>query len=529
MSVLQAAALGAVLALASRGLALFLHRDWFRQGFAGDSSVHLAIVRTLRRRPRARRIDEYLIAPEPMSYPTGFHRVAALFPPTVVEAHPWLANLVLWVGGVAAFAGYTAVAARSLLHVDATSTVWLALAFALVVPSSVVFRGPSIAYLKLSERLVGCFATAFAVLLLVVGTAASDYPSLAAACVAVAVAVNSSIFARQALGFGLPLLALAAWEWQPLAVLAAGGVLAVALGRSRFLQGMRHTLLQWRMYPRLTKASRHVGENLSQFARPGAIRGAFRDRRELNRLLADREPLRALVMYPEIVVAATLLVIRRDILGWHWAAPLVVFTVLYLATATQRLNHLGEAYRYLEYGLVLVVPFELAVLVQSWPVSGRLALIAAFAAWSAALAARAIAHGSWLDALPDRDVLRDFVTRVGLQPGDVVFPVSMRLGADICARVDGVRSFWWQPGIISTGIYDEFVEEYPYLKRDYRPLVEKYGVTHVVCERAALARLDWTYDFAELVPLAEDDRYVAFAVPRPAASTRPLVEDEVVR
>src|SRR5439155_12551357 len=119
-----------------------------------------------------------------------------------------------------------------------------------------------------------------------------------------------------------------------------------------------------------------------------------------------REPLRALLMYPEIVVAATLLVIRRDVLGWHWAAPLVVFTVLYLATATQRLNHFGEAYRYLEYGLVLVVPFELALLVQSWPISGRLALIAAFAAWSGALAPRAIAHGSWLQALPDCDVLR---------------------------------------------------------------------------------------------------------------------------
>ena len=80
MSVAAATGLGAALGLVSRGIVLVLHRRWFRQGFAGDSSIHWAIVRTLRRRPRARWIDEYVMSPEPMSYPTGFHRLAALFP-----------------------------------------------------------------------------------------------------------------------------------------------------------------------------------------------------------------------------------------------------------------------------------------------------------------------------------------------------------------------------------------------------------------------------------------------------------------
>jgi len=529
VSVAEAAAIGAVLALASRVLALVLHRRWFRQGFAGDSSAHLAIVRTLRRRPTARWIDEYVIAPEPMSYPTGFHRIAALFPRALLEAHSWLPNLLLWIAGIAAFAGYSAFAARSLLHVDPTSTVWPALAFMLVTPSSVVFQGPAIAYLKLSERLLGRLATAFAVLLLVVGTIAHHDASLVAAAVAVAVAFTSSIFARQAIVFGLLFLALLLWAWQPLAVLAAGGVFALAIGRARFVQGLRHTWIQWHLYGRLTKASSHVGSELSHFARFGELRAALRDREARSRLIGSREPIRAIVFYPEIVVAATLLGFNWHEFGWHWSAPLVVFVALYLATATQRFNHLGEAYRYLEYGLFLLVPFELALLVQSWSLVERLILIVAFAVWSATLAMRAIVRGTWLASLPDRDVLSDFLRKVDLRPGDVVFPVSMHLAIDICARVDGVRSFWWQPGIISTGIYDEFIEEYPYLKREDQPLFERYAVTHVVCDKSDLARLDWAYDFSDLLLLTEDDRYAAFAVPRPAASLTGAIDNEAVR
>ena len=529
MSVLEAAALGAVSALASRAIALFVHRAWFRQGFAGDSSAHFAIVRTLRRNLRARWIDEYVIAPEPMSYPTGFHRVASLFPLHVLEARSWLPNLVIWVIGVASFAGYTAYAADSLLHVAPRSTVLLGLAFVLVTPSSTVFRGPAIAYLKLSERLLGRLATAFAVLLLVVGTVADHWPSLVAAALAVALAANSSIFARQALGFGLPLLALAWLDWRPLAVLAGGTLVALLVGRARFVHGMRHTVITWRLYAQLTKASGHVTAHLSRVAQLGEIRQALRDRDRLLSLFANREPMRALTMYPEIAVAAILLGFERDALGWDWTAPLVVFAGLYLLTATERFNHLGEAYRYLEYPLVLLVSVELALLLRSWSAAERIALAAAFALGSAALVTQAILRGPWRASLPDRDVLSEFLARLDLRPGDVVFPVSMHLAIDICARVEGVRSFWWQPGIISRGIYDEFIEEYPYLKRKYGPLFERYGVTHVICDKAALAQLDWAYDFSELTQLVEDERYVAFAAPWPAADVQPPLENEAVR
>lgn len=527
MSVAEAAGLGAVLALASRALSLVVHRGWFAQGFAGDSSIHWAIVRTLRRRPRAKWIDEYVISPEPMSYPTGFHRLAALFPLEVLRAHSWLPNLVLWVGGVAGFAAYIDYAARSLLHVAPTATVWLAVVLVLTVPSSVVYAGPAIAYLKLSERLLGRLASSFAVLLLVVGTLAHDLPSLAGAAGAVAVAVISSIFARQTLALGLPLLALAWWDWRPLAVLGAGAALGLLLSRTRFVHGLRHTWLQCAIvYPRLTKASAQMRAALSVLVTLPELLRAVRDHRELGRLLLFREPTRALAMYPELALLAVLLAVRQPADVWHWAAPLVVFALLYVLTSTQRFNHLGEAYRYLEYGLFFVVPLELALLVSSWPAWAQVLMVVVLAAWSAALAVGYLIYGNWLRFWPERDVLSDFLSGLELRPGDVVFPVTMSLGADICARVDRVRSFWWQPGIVATSIYDEFIEELPYLKREYWPLFEKYGVTHVVCDKAALTRIPWSYDFSELEPLVEDDLYSAFAVPSPAAMRRPVVEHE---
>ena len=49
--------------------------------------------------------------------------------------------------------------------------------------------------------------------------------------------------------------------------------------------------------------------------------------------------------------------------------------------------------------------------------------------------------------LPDHDLLEDFLKVSEIDEKSVVFPVSMRLGADICARVN-CKSFWWQPEML---------------------------------------------------------------------------------
>ena len=90
-----AGVLGLVLGAAQRAVVVALYRKWFRQGFAGDAALHLAVVRELKR-GRYTGIPQFLIKDEPDSYPILFHRFAALFPMRVVEIHPYLPNLVLW-------------------------------------------------------------------------------------------------------------------------------------------------------------------------------------------------------------------------------------------------------------------------------------------------------------------------------------------------------------------------------------------------------------------------------------------------
>src|SRR5690349_1793575 len=90
-----AALIGLVLGAVQRAVVVALHRKWFRQGFAGDAALHLAVVRELKQ-GRYTGIPHFLIKDEPDSYPILFHRFAALFPLRAVENHPYLPNLVLW-------------------------------------------------------------------------------------------------------------------------------------------------------------------------------------------------------------------------------------------------------------------------------------------------------------------------------------------------------------------------------------------------------------------------------------------------
>ena len=57
---------------------------WFSRGFAGDSSVHLQIIKQIKRGWGARAVENYVI-PNKMSYPVLFHRLCAFFPIQFLE------------------------------------------------------------------------------------------------------------------------------------------------------------------------------------------------------------------------------------------------------------------------------------------------------------------------------------------------------------------------------------------------------------------------------------------------------------
>ena len=116
--------------------------------------------------------------------------------------------------------------------------------------------------------------------------------------------------------------------------------------------------------------------------------------------------------------------------------------LVYLLTSTKYLNHLGESYRYLEYNLLILLPLFLAssaIVNEGIMISSILQLV--YCLLISILVGIFLRHKK----LPDHDLLEDFLKVSEIDEKSVVFPVSMRLGADICARVN-CKSF-----LVATG------------------------------------------------------------------------------
>ena len=499
-----------------RYASVWANRGLFTQGFYGDSSDHYNIIRHLKKNFRLNFINQYLISDEPISYPLGFHRYGVLFPLRWLERWPYLPNAVLICLFTGAFLAYVRLYLGSGPAPEFVAAgPWIAL-LAVISVSNLAFYGPAIAYLTLSERLLARLSTSAYFVLLAAGLTFDDRASLAAAVIFGAIALTSSKFARQALLFPTPIFMVLAGAWWPLATLLGAIALALAVSGWRFVHSLRFQILHLLSYWRTIRHSRSTRPALSRvidFSR--LLRGGLRGRTVLKELIGA-EPTRSLFSYPEYFLMAVAPVIWPEAtegLGTLWAL-LAASAVVYLATSTRWLHHLGESYRYLEYNLTFIAPVYLGLLLSRLPmkeaawVAGLLIAVTLVFAFGFITLTRRARH-------PRHDELAAFLAPLELRDEDVVFPISMRLGADICARAP-CKSFWWQPGNVSGPIFDRFLEEYPFLKKDWNELFASFGVTHVICDKQALenlGRMDWSYDFSGLTPLAESARYTAYTVP----------------
>ena len=478
------------------------------RGFRGDASVHYTIIRHLVRSPRSRFIRNYLISPEPMSYPIAFHHFAALFSTKTLSGRPWLPNLVLHLLGSVFF-----VVVSWLITGGSLVLVAVALATYLVMPSNWVFSGPAVTYLGLSPRYLARLASSAAYLGLTVGTVFDWMWLLGVGAVLAALGVLTAQFARQSLFFCVPLLSLVLLDPRPIVFLLLGVVMAVIIGRRHVWEGLRHTALRWRLYRSRTKQSAHVQRMMLGFFRWN-LRGRVSLRAVAFRLM-ERDPTRTVFWYPELFLCGVIVFVVPFEHSLPLGLALVPPVMLYLVTLTERFNHLGEAYRYIEYSLCFLLPLEvgLSFSVSSWQfIFLDVYIVFCIAIIVLRYTVQIVLHN---DQNPPRDEITQFVQETGIEGEAVIFPVSMRLGADLVARRENWRTFWWQPGIISDGIYDEYIEEYPFLKKNWRPLAARHGVTHIICDKRQDEKMkDWKYDFSREEKIAENENFVAYRVRR---------------
>lgn len=478
----------------------------FSRGFQGDASVHFAIIRQLTYDPYARQIDNYLIAPEPMSYPTMFHHYARLYPLKTIQLKPWLPNFGLHLLFVSILTGWM----WHLSNQSIISTVLSVITY-LSMPSQWLFFGPAIAYLGLSERFLGRLACSASYLGFALGIVYDSPWLLALGTLFTVLALMSSIFARQALFFTIPLLSLLLLDTRPLLWLVLAVVIALALGRQHFLDGLRHTFLTWRLYSTHTKRSATVRRNLTGFFKWDQSQSQnFWSNLAIN--LWDKDPSRLFFWYPELLLSL-LFFLDSNKAPTSLLITLFPPLIIYLITLTERFNHLGEAYRYLEYNFSLLIPIIIGLAYQGSIMQNRvLGIYILFAASFVVIRYFFRLHILRKQPSPE-DEISQFITQTNIVGPAVIFPVSMRLGADIIARREDWKSFWWQPGIISELIYTDYVEEYPFLKRDWRPLAKRHGVTHIICDKRQDVQLKtWNYDFSDEELIFETPNFIAYRV-----------------
>ena len=189
--------------------------------------------------------------------------------------------------------------------------------------------------------------------------------------------------------------------------------------------------------------------------------------------------------------------------------------IVYLATSTRAFRHYGEANRYIEFALWLIPAFVLT----KYAIIGNVPAIVwfAYAAWVGAVTLRQYRYWSSL-SYPSSDVLSEFLAPLQLGRDSTIFAVPFSLGAAIHVRTH-CRALMYQGSAVSLRLYEKFMEEIPFLKRDWQRLAAEFHVTHIISERSYLnvmkSLLGWEYDFSRIRKVAETDRYVAYRLDEP--------------
>jgi len=233
--------------------------------------------------------------------------------------------------------------------------------------------------------------------------------------------------------------------------------------------------------------------------------------RLLYELVFLREPTRTLFFYPEIIMLGVILLIANVSYGLlSIMTPIIAAIVVYLVTSTNRFNHLGESYRYLEYNLYFLLPFIIAMVLVDAQQLNLVTTLGFYFLFVLMVALFFVLFVRFVRKFPGRDELKVFLKELSLENGAVVFPVPMKLGPELCVRAD-VISFWWQPGgITDNKLYDKYIQEYPYLRSNWDDLFDEYDVTHVIVNNHMLDLIDWEYDFSSLNKILENRNYTAY-------------------
>lgn len=508
--------IGALVALVVRWFFLNMSQSFLRQGIVGDASENYALIRQLKKDFRSLYVDQYVMKQGPMTYPRAFHRFASLFSLESLKDHPYLPNLILYVFSTGAFFALSFFLKKSFMGTveDGPFLILVALFYFFSVSGTVYF-GPAITYIHLTPRLLSRYSTAAAHLFISIYLVWAWGPGLWLSILFAVVAWHSSVFARQTLMFTWPLLALVFFRWEPVLALLGSLLLAFLIAPKYFSYSLEHsTFRYWQIYKTLNKQSATVQVGLSKFLSWAKIRDSFveKDAKRIIQEVVFKEPIRTLFYYSEIFLLIYFCLSDLSVL--YLLFPLLPTVVVWLVTSTEKFNHLGEAYRYFEYSLLFYLPIALAYVIASVFSEALTApILVGYFLFTLLVATTSYWMTRKYKNYPAADILAAFLARIPLTSEDVVFPVSMKFGADICVRA-ACKALYWQPGgLTDPVVYKKYIEAYPYLRKDWKELIHPCNITYVIYEKAEYKKIPWEYDFSGLELVYESKEFIAMRIP----------------
>lgn len=508
-SQLIVATVAVLLAACHRATVLWIYRSWFRQGFAGDAAFHFAVTRRIARTGRYDGIPEFLIRDEDDTYPILFHRYAAMFSSRTIERYQYLPNAILFVFFTAALTLYVQYVANSLLDLGGDHLWLYFLLFFLTLASNLSLDMNGLNYISLSERQLSRFCCASYFLMMTIFLTFGDALSLVGAMFFGALTLISSMFGRQSVFFITPAVSIVLLSPWPL-LLLAGAILGAAIVDGRyFIRGLVQMCRFSHAYRHHTKNSRYYRLALSRFIDLKTVFGLKGGVRSRLREIEHNEPSKLLFRHPELIMIFAGAAFKAGELSSAELALLAATLGVYLATSTEALRHYGEASRYIEFALWLLPAFILArfaVAGLAWQ------MWTAYGIWVMSLVVRK--YGDWSKLqFPSRDELSDFLSMVPVGPDATLYTVPFSLGGSAHVRT-GCRALMYQGSAVTLSLYHRYMEEIPFLKRDWSGLAIEHHVSHIICERAYLELtkplLGWEYDFPARQKVAESDRFVAY-------------------
>ncbi|SMH41613.1 hypothetical protein [Azospirillum agricola] len=509
-------------------------------GYSGDGMTHLYMTESIRQHQgRIPDSDHQFLLSGPSDYPLGFHKLHAWLSRRLLERIEWMVTPA-WEAAHAAvaYAGAhhlltdAALLGGKLDSAAARPVAMMAAVGMMLTPYLIRDPARSSVY---GERAFG-FLWANATLYAVVLFAHTFHPGwLAGAAVAFTVTAVSSKFGVQAVVFVC--LALAALRMDPLPVLALPVIMlaAAVLSRGYALRVLRGTIRHSRHYRNWIV---HVHAftrsfSLRQFVDAARLlrRGRLRD---AWRMAATHPVMRILPEVPWLLFLAWFLSARPDYGGsstemkaWleMWALAAVLVTTAILADA---LKFLGEAERYLEYGLF---PMALLGALVAWQGGMGLVVWLTIVVYSVGRQLRTILSPT-LISLTTPPGAGALITALKRIPPTTFVAIPGRLCFPVCYETRH-RALWVLANMPDGHLFQDFQELigpagsgiYPYPAPErLRANMERHGVELLVVSKAELADVrrgyGIDYDFTGWPVLMDNAAYRVYGPVRPAEPER---------